>query len=117
NVSTLISLTFSVASLKIAVLTFVVITESSTYSPVPSFVAVEPHPQAEANTMVRTRNLNPLSDLMASLDLHSIRMTVKGEYRTASQRAVLWGAGANPVLQRIRDIGRGGEFSLGGQGR
>jgi hypothetical protein len=52
-------------SFRIALLTFVVITESSTYSPVPSFVDVEPHPQAEARTMVRTRMPNPLSDFMA----------------------------------------------------
>jgi hypothetical protein len=51
--------------LKIAAFTFAVITESSTYSPVPSFVAVEPHPQADANTRVRTRIPNPLSGLMA----------------------------------------------------
>src|SRR3990172_8757025 len=48
NVSTLISLTFRLASLKIAVFTFAVITESSTYSPLPSLVAVAPHPQADA---------------------------------------------------------------------
>src|SRR3984893_2878501 len=66
NVSTLISLTFRVESLKIAAFTFVVITESSTYSPVPSFVAVEPHPQADANNIVRTRIPNPLSGLMAA---------------------------------------------------
>ena len=65
NVSTLISLTFRLESLKIAVFTFVVITESSTYSPVPSFVAVDPHPQADATTMARTRIPNPLSGFMA----------------------------------------------------
>jgi hypothetical protein len=44
-----------------------VITESSPYSPVPSFVAVDPHPQADAGTIVRTTIPNPLSALMESL--------------------------------------------------
>jgi hypothetical protein len=56
NVSTLISLTFRVASLRIAAFTFVVITESSTYSPVPSRDCVAPHPQLEAsNKRVRSK--------------------------------------------------------------
>jgi hypothetical protein len=42
-----------------------VITESSTYSPLPSFVAVEPHPQADASTMLRTRIPSPRCALLA----------------------------------------------------
>jgi hypothetical protein len=67
KVSTLISLTLRLESLRIVALTFPVITESSTYSPVPSVLAVEPHPQAEARTMARTKMVNPLCDFMAGL--------------------------------------------------
>jgi hypothetical protein len=53
---------------KIAAFTFVVITESSRYSPVPSDVRVEPHPRADANrTVVRRRAANRLNDVMAIL--------------------------------------------------
>ncbi|EEF26946.1 conserved hypothetical protein [Ricinus communis] len=44
KVSTLISVDFRVGSLKMLALTLVVMTESSTYSPVPSLVAVEAQP-------------------------------------------------------------------------
>jgi len=54
KVSTLISLTLRSGSLRISAFTFDVITESSTYSPVPSLVAVEPHPQADASTTLTT---------------------------------------------------------------
>src|SRR5664279_1059238 len=46
NVSTLISADLSVASLRIAALTLVVMTVSSTYSPVPSCLAVDAQPSA-----------------------------------------------------------------------
>ena len=45
KVSTLISADFSDGSLKTAIFTLVVMTVSSTYSPVPSFVGVEAHPR------------------------------------------------------------------------
>jgi len=51
----LISADFSEGSLKMAAFTLLVMTVSSTYSPVPSCFDVEAHPKREARTMTKKK--------------------------------------------------------------
>src|SRR6185503_13952414 len=69
KVSTLISADFSDGSLKIAVFTLVVMSVSSTYSPVPSFVDVPAHPSTATSRTAQTKAANPLNDLMTILPM------------------------------------------------
>src|SRR5450631_1828574 len=65
KVSTLISVDFNDGSSRIAAFTLVVMTESSKYSPVPSWLGVAAHPSMEASRMAQTNAMNLLDDLMA----------------------------------------------------
>src|SRR6185295_5840061 len=105
------------ASLKMADFTFAVITESSTYSPVPSFVAVDPHPQAAATTMVRTTIPNPLSALMARISLSSCRSACASLGPIAPLEVVHSKRGAKLISQRIREVGERSAAPWVGQDR
>src|SRR3989338_9897612 len=65
KVSTLISADFKVGSLNMAALILVVMTVSSTYSPVPSWVEVDAHPRTEASAMMKKKEVNRL--MMSSM--------------------------------------------------
>jgi len=67
KVSTLISADFSDGSLKIAAFTLVVMTVSSKYSPVPSFVDVPAHQSNEASRIAEMKVKNLLDSLIAVL--------------------------------------------------
>src|SRR6185503_8947263 len=74
KVSTLISADFSVGSLKTAVFTLVVMTVSSTYSPVPSCLGVEAHPRKEVSRTAKQKVANRLHSLMVILLMHDESM-------------------------------------------
>jgi len=67
KVSTLISADFKVGSLNMAALTLVVMTLSSTYSPVPSFVGVDAQPKENSNAKVIKNTAKYLSCFMIDL--------------------------------------------------
>src|SRR4029450_8042602 len=67
KVSTLISADFSDGSPNTAAFTLVVMTVSSTYSPVPSCLGVEAHPRKDISRTAKQKGANRLKSLMVIL--------------------------------------------------